>query len=132
MFGFVVRRLLSSAVVILLASLAVFAIFYLGPANPARPVCEGSGRACTPEKLANIEKSMGLDKPVLVAYGGFMKGIVAGREVVIGQAEYDCHAPCLGISYGTRAQVTDELKKRMRADVHDRRGRLDRLPARRA
>ncbi len=113
MFGFVVRRLLSSFVVIMLASLAVFAIFYLGPANPARPICEGSGRQCTPEKLATIEKSMGLDKPVLEAYGEFMKGVVVGREVVIGQAAYDCSAPCLGVSYGTRAEVTEELKARI-------------------
>lgn len=113
MFGYVVRRLLSSALVILLASLAVFVIFYLGPSSPAQPVCEGSGRACTPERLANIEKSMGLDKPVLEAYGVYMKGIVAGREVVIGQAKYDCSVPCFGISYGTRGEVTDELKERI-------------------
>ncbi|CAN5390893.1 ABC transporter permease [soil metagenome] len=114
MFGFVVRRLLSSAVVILLASLAVFAIFFWGPANPAQPICEGAGGArCTPEKLANIEKSMGLDRPMLVNYGEFMKGIVAGREITIAQATYDCSAPCLGVSYGTRLEVTDELRKRM-------------------
>lgn len=113
MFGFVVRRLLSSFVVILLASLAVFTIFYLGPANPARPVCEAGTKPCTPERLALIEANMGLDKPVLSAYGEFMVGIVKGREVVIGAAEYDCAAPCLGVSYGTRLTVTDELKQRM-------------------
>lgn len=113
MFGYVVRRLMSSALVILLASFAVFAIFYLGPASPAQPVCEGSGRACTPEKLANIEKSMGLDKPVLEAYGVYMKGVVVGRDVVIAAASYECPAPCFGVSYGTRGLVTDELKERI-------------------
>lgn len=113
MFGFVVRRLLSSAIVIALASLSVFAIFYLGPANPAQPVCDASGKACTAEKLAAIEKSMGLDKPVLEAYGTYVKGVFVGREVTIGQAKYQCDAPCLGVAYGTRGQVTDELKQRM-------------------
>ncbi|MBS45850.1 MAG: ABC transporter permease [Nocardioides sp.] len=114
MFGFVVRRLLSSLLVILLASFAVFALFYLGPNNPAQPVCDSAGGSrCTPERLEAIEKSMGLDKPVVVAYGTFMKGIVAGREVTIGAATYDCDAPCLGIAYGSRGEVTEELKGRI-------------------
>ncbi len=113
MFGFVVRRLLSSFVVILLASFAVFALFYLGPSNPAQPVCDGAGGRCTPERLAAIEERMGLDKPVLTAYGEFMKGVVAGRDIPVGAVDYPCDAPCLGISYSTRNQVTDELKERI-------------------
>lgn len=113
MFGFVVRRLVSSFVVILLASLVVFAIFYLGPSNPAQPVCDGAGGRCTPERLAAIEKNMGLDKPMLSAYGEFLKGIAVGREVVVGSTPYQCDAPCLGISYGTQEPVFEELKKRI-------------------
>ena len=114
MFGYIVRRSLSAFVVILLASLAVFTIFFLGPANPAQPICEAAGRGnCSPERLADIEKAMGLDQPVLVAYGDYMKGIVNGREVTIGAAKYDCSRPCLGVSYGTRGEVTEELKKRI-------------------
>jgi peptide/nickel transport system permease protein len=114
MFGFVVRRLLSSLVVIILASLVVFTIFYLGPSNPAQPVCDGAGGGrCTPERLERIEKSMGLDKPVLQAYGEFMGGIVAGRDVVVGSTSYPCDAPCLGITFGTKQQVTSELGKRL-------------------
>ena len=112
MFGFVVRRLMSSLIVILLSSAVVFAVFYLGPSNPAQPVCDRSPR-CTPERLANIERNMGLDKPVVEAYAEFMKGIAVGREVVIGSTPYQCDAPCLGISYSDDQQVTDELKKRI-------------------
>ncbi len=46
----------------------VFGIFYLGPKNPARSLCEKQQR-CTPEKLATLERRMGLDKPVHQAYG---------------------------------------------------------------
>ncbi|WP_139978688.1 ABC transporter permease [Nocardioides litoris] len=113
MLGFVVRRLLSSLIVLLLASFVVFAVFYLGPSNPARPVCEGAGGRCTPERLVAIEKQMGLDKPVLSAYGEFMGGIVKGREIDFGASAYDCTAPCLGVSYDTRNFVTDELKERI-------------------
>jgi len=112
MFGFVVRRLLSSLIVIGLASFVVFGIFYLGPSNPAQPVCDAQGR-CTPEKLEAIEHYMGLDLPVMEAYGTFMKGIVAGREVPVGSVEYRCDAPCLGISYSNTEPVTGELKKRI-------------------
>lgn len=113
MFGFVVRRLLASIVVIMLATMVVFAVFYLGPSNPAQPVCQGAGGRCTPEKLEAIEQAMGLDKPVYEAYGDFVAGLVQGRTVNFGVAEYDCPAPCLGISYGNRIPVFDELQKRI-------------------
>ncbi|WP_345461490.1 ABC transporter permease [Nocardioides marinquilinus] len=108
-----VRRLLSSFIVILLASFAVFAIFYLGPSDPARPVCEGAGGRCTQEKLERIQENMGLDKPVLKAYGEFMGGVVTGRDVVVGSTSYECDAPCLGITFATKQEVTKELGKRL-------------------
>ena len=106
MFGFVVRRLLSSLLVILLASFAVFALFYLGPNNPAQPVCDSAGGSrCTPERLEAIEKSMGLDKPVVVAYGTFMKGIVAGREVTIGGGHAGGSAGPVHVGLGETAEA---------------------------
>lgn len=116
MFGFVIRRLMSSAIVIILASFVVFAIFYLGPSNPAQPVCDANGR-CNPEKLAAIEKNMGLDQPIMTAYGTFMKGIAVGRDVPIGSVDYPCDAPCLGISYGNNEPVTGELTSRLPATI---------------
>jgi peptide/nickel transport system permease protein len=117
MLGFIVRRLLSAVLVIAVASMIVFAIFFLGPSNPAQPVCDGAGGRCTPERLAAIEKAMGLDQPVTAAYGEYMKGIFAGRTIDLGGAEYDCSRPCTGISYGTREEVTDELFRRLPATV---------------
>ena len=113
MLGFIVRRLMSSLLVIGLASFVVFGIFYLGPSNPAQPVCDGAGARCTPERLAAIEKQMGLDKHVIPAYGEFMAGVANGREIDFGVTKYDCERPCLGIAFGTRNQVTDELKERI-------------------
>ena len=46
-----------------------------------------------------------------------MKGVFAGREVTYGQAKYDCPAPCLGVSFGSRGLVTDEFVKRIPATV---------------
>jgi len=44
------RRLLSAALVVVMTSMIVFALFFLGPNNPAQPLCDLNGK-CTPEKL---------------------------------------------------------------------------------
>jgi peptide/nickel transport system permease protein len=85
----------------------VFGLFFLGPSNPAGPVCNANGR-CTAERLKLIEHEMGLDQSVVTQYGAFVKGLFVDRTVNVG-ADYHCDAPCLGISYGSRQEVTQEL-----------------------
>jgi peptide/nickel transport system permease protein len=111
------RRLLSAFLVLMLTSMTVFALFYLGPKNPAQPLCNKQQR-CTPEKLARLEHSMGLDKPVHVAYADWAKGLVVGRSVEYSPDEiYDCAAPCLGISYNSDREVTKELVEKYPATL---------------
>jgi peptide/nickel transport system permease protein len=105
--GFIVRRLLSAALVVIVTSMFVFALFFLGPSNPARPLCDLNGR-CTPEKLALLTEQMGLNDSVVNQYGIWAKGLVQDRVVSFGP-EYPCDAPCLGISYSTKGEVTSEL-----------------------
>lgn len=101
----------------ILTSMTVFALFYLGPKNPAQPLCNRQQR-CTPEKLARLEHAMGLDKTVWVAYGEWAKGLVAGRTVEYSAEEvYDCAAPCLGISYNSDKEVTKELAEKYPATL---------------
>jgi peptide/nickel transport system permease protein len=107
MAGFIVRRLMSSFLVIVLTSMFVFALFFLGPSNPAGPVCEAQGK-CTAERLEMIEEQMGLNDSVVSQYGAFVGGLFKDRTVNLG-GEYQCEAPCLGISYGTRGEVRKEL-----------------------
>jgi peptide/nickel transport system permease protein len=115
MAGFLVRRLISAFLVVVLTSMFVFGLFYLGPSNPAAPICEAQGR-CTEQRLAALEEQMGLNEPVVKQYGDFVKGLFSDRTVQIG-TEYECAAPCLGISYGTRGEVTEELKEKFGATV---------------
>jgi peptide/nickel transport system permease protein len=116
-FGYIVRRLFAALLVLILTSMFVFALFYLGPDNPAKPLCDRQQR-CTPEKLARLERAMQLDKPVHVAYGQWAKGLVAGRTVTYSDTEkYDCSAPCLGISYTNDREVTTELKEKYPATL---------------
>ncbi len=116
MLGFIVRRILTALLVVVLTSIFVFVLLYKGVANPAGPVCEAQGR-CTAERLAGIEESMGLNDPIVAQYTEFAGGVLTGRTVSFGEVEYDCPAPCLGVSYGTRGLITDELIERMPATV---------------
>ena len=115
MFGYIVRRLASAALVVTLTSMFVFALFFLGPSNPAQPLCDINGK-CTPERLALLTEQMGLNDSVVNQYGIWAKGLVQDREVSFGP-EYHCDAPCLGISYSTRNEVTSELLEKFPATL---------------
>jgi peptide/nickel transport system permease protein len=115
MAGFIVRRLVASFLVVVMTSMFVFALFFLGPSNPAGPVCESQGR-CTAERLAAIEHQMGLDQSVVTQYGAFVGGLFHDRTINLG-SDYECEAPCLGISYGTRGEVRKELLEKYPATL---------------
>ncbi|NYG56088.1 ABC transporter permease [Nocardioides perillae] len=117
MFAYVVKRALAGFLVILLMSLAIFALFWYGPSSPAQPICErDTSNRCSPEALERFERALGYDQPMLDQYGQFLKGVVAGREIAFSeQLVYQCDAPCLGYAYTTRAPVWEELKSRLPA-----------------
>jgi len=115
MFGYIVRRLMASLLVVILTSMFVFALFFLGPTNPAQPLCDLNGK-CTQEKLQVLTQEMGFDQPVAQQYLVWVKGLFVGREINMG-GTYHCDAPCMGISYTSRLPVTDELKQKYPATL---------------
>jgi peptide/nickel transport system permease protein len=115
MFGYIVRRLMSAFLVVILTSMLVFLLFFKGPSNPAQPLCDLNGK-CTPEKLALLTDQLGLNDSVVHQYGVFVGGIFRDREIDFG-ATYHCDAPCLGISYRTRGEVTSELFQKFPATI---------------
>ena len=115
MFGYIVRRVISGLLVLLVVSMAVFALFFYGPANPALAYCPETH--CTPQRLENITKQLGLDRPVAEQYGEYMKGIVAGNDFQAGAITIKCDAPCLGVSFKLRVNVTDYLLARFPATL---------------
>ena len=66
MTGFIVRRVISSFLVVILTSMFVFALFFLGPSNPARNVCEAQ-RQVHRRALALIEEQMGSTRVVVTS-----------------------------------------------------------------
>ena len=77
MLKYLIRRLAATALVITLVSMSVFVIFAYLPMDPARLTC---GKACTPSIIEANRHRLGLDVPVQVQYGRFVKGLVAGRH----------------------------------------------------
>jgi peptide/nickel transport system permease protein len=114
-FGYIVRRLLSAFLVVVLTSMIVFVLFFKGPSNPAEPLCDLNGK-CTPEKLALLTDQMGFNEPMAQQYLIFVGGLFHDREINFG-ATYHCDAPCLGISYRTRGEVTQELLQKLPATI---------------
>ena len=57
MFGYIVRRLLSAFLVVVLTSMIVFVLFFKGLGNPAQPLRARSTATCTPEKLARAHRA---------------------------------------------------------------------------
>lgn len=113
MFAFLVKRILSGLMTIVLVSMIVYALFWFGPKSPALQLCvqETNGR-CGPTspRLEDYEERLGYNNPVHEEYGKWVKGLVVDRQIMLGQTPYDCPAPCLGLSFRDKTLVSEQLK----------------------
>ncbi|MGJ7559389.1 ABC transporter permease [Brevibacterium casei] len=100
---FIVSRILGALVVLLLIAAACFAIFYLMPTNPAQLSC---GKPCSPERLAEVERYLGVDQAWWKQLVDFLAGIIGGRTFGKGATAIHCNAPCFGYSFRLRDSVT--------------------------
>ena len=115
MFGYVVRRIISGLLVLFVVSVSVFALFFYGPSDPAYAYCPESH--CTPARLQTIRETLQLNRPVVDQYASYMKGIFAGNDYRAGALTIACPAPCLGVSFKLRLNVTDYLLGRFPATL---------------
>lgn len=100
MFRYLQRRLLLAIPTILLTSLVVFLMLYLIPGDPAS-IYVGDQTA-TPQRLAQIRHTMGLDKPIYVQYADFLWNALHGN---------------LGRSLQTNRPVTTEIMSRLPSTI---------------
>lgn len=70
------QRFTSFLATLAVASVLVFAVLELLPGNAAQVIL---GESATPESLAALERQMGLDRPPLERYLGWVGGLVQGR-----------------------------------------------------
>jgi peptide/nickel transport system permease protein len=75
MAGFVVRRVFHMLPVLAVITLFTFFLVRLVPGNPASVML---GPRASAERVAAIERSLGLDRPIVVQYGIFMQRLVKG------------------------------------------------------
>lgn len=103
MIKYLARRLSATALVLVLVSMSVFGIFAVLPMDPAALTC---GKACSPAVIEANRHRLGLDVPVHVQYGRFVKGLFVGREYGEGAAKIECPAPAFGYSFNRHECVT--------------------------
>jgi peptide/nickel transport system permease protein len=113
--GYLLRRVISGILVLLVTSVSIFALFFYGPSDPAEAYCPET--RCTPQRLADIRLSLGLNRPVAEQYAGYMKGIFVGNDFQAGAITIKCPAPCLGVSFKLRTDVTALLWSRFPATL---------------
>lgn len=76
MLAYAVRRLSSTLVTLLLASVLVFAILHLTPGSPADVL---AGPDATPQVVAAITHKLGLDQPLYDQYWKWIHGVLTGN-----------------------------------------------------
>jgi peptide/nickel transport system permease protein len=94
---YLVRRLLLTIPVLLGVATLVFALIHFIPGDPAQAML---GEGASPEDVAQLRARLGLDRPLLVQYGAFLKGLAQGD---------------LGVSLRNDQPVTRQILQRMPA-----------------
>lgn len=108
MLRFLIKRVFLAATTLILVSIVTFLLFFAVPSSPAYVLC---GKNCSPERIAQVDKSLGLDRPHYQQYADFVKGVFVGRTIVDATTVRECPAPCLGYSFRGREPVTDLMKR---------------------
>ncbi|HQY44433.1 MAG TPA: ABC transporter permease [Paracoccaceae bacterium] len=99
MAGYLLQRLIQSALILLGVSFITFFLLFVLPADPVRQI---AGRAATAETVQNIREQLGLDRPFLVQYGRYLAALLQGD---------------LGRSYLQKSQVSELIAARLPATL---------------
>jgi peptide/nickel transport system permease protein len=101
MVAFIIRRLLWMVVLLLVISALTFLIFYELPS--ADPALLRAGRQPTPELVASIRQTLGLDEPVYVQYAKYLEKLVFHFD--------------FGYSYQNNVSVREQIFDRLPATL---------------
>jgi peptide/nickel transport system permease protein len=98
-FAFVAKRLLLTVPLLLGIVLLVFLILAITPGDPVRQIV---GLRASEERLDEVREELGLDDPVWVQYGRYVKSVASGD---------------LGYSYKSRRSVASLIAERLPVTV---------------
>ncbi|WP_431960729.1 ABC transporter permease [Actinacidiphila sp. bgisy160] len=114
MLAYIIRRLFAVVVMLLVITLVTFGIFFLIPKwVGVDPATYFIGKQADPASLEGIRKKMGLDDPILVQFGKFLWGLLAGRDYANGTDVTHCPAPCFGYSFRNEQAIWPVLTDRL-------------------
>ena len=106
MLAYVIRRLVNGVLTLLVVTLVTFGIFFMVPKlTGSDPALLYIGKTADEVSVEGIRTKLGLADPILVQYGKFLKGLVAGRDYANGPDITHCSAPCMGYSFKTEQEV---------------------------
>ncbi len=97
MHRYLIRRLVLTIPVLLGVATLVFALIHFIPGDPAQAML---GEGATPEEVNQLRGRLGLNRPLIVQYGSFLKGLTRGD---------------LGVSLRNDQPVTAQILERMPA-----------------
>jgi peptide/nickel transport system permease protein len=75
MLSYIIRRILATVPVMVVVALFVFSLLYIAPGDPAAII---AGDQATPDDVARIRMSLGLDRPFLIRFGEWFWQILHG------------------------------------------------------
>ncbi|WP_378945198.1 ABC transporter permease [Paracoccus sp. R86501] len=99
MAGYLLRRVIQAALILLGVSFITFMLLYVLPADPVRQI---AGRSATSQTVENIRQQLGLDQPLLVQYGRYLGGLIQGD---------------MGRSYLQKTEVASLIASRLPASL---------------
>jgi peptide/nickel transport system permease protein len=97
---YAIRRVLLFIPTLLVATVLVFALFWIVPGDPALTILaggEGDTGSVSPEQLQQLRQTLGLDRPLYIQYGSWLGNVLRGD---------------LGTSLWYKTPVWDQLKDR--------------------
>ena len=113
MIYFIIRRLIMTVFLLLLVSMITFAIFFLVPRLAGQTAYQLAaqyvGRNPIPSEIKAVEIKLGLNAPLYLQYGRYVKGIVAGIHYNNGTDVSYCPFPCFGYSFRNDQPVWPQL-----------------------
>jgi peptide/nickel transport system permease protein len=113
MIFFIIRRLIMTVFLLVLVSMITFAIFFLVPRlagqTPYQLAAQYVGRNPIPSEIKQVEVKLGLDAPLYLQYGRYIKGIIFGVHYNDGTNVSYCPFPCFGYSFRNQEPVWPQL-----------------------
>ncbi|RMF32838.1 MAG: ABC transporter permease [Alphaproteobacteria bacterium] len=78
MWGYALRRVLVAIILVWVVATIVFSILHLIPGDPAELLSSSGGVLPPPEAIEALRREMGLDRPILDQYLGYLGGLLTG------------------------------------------------------